>query len=58
MENSETYVWLRYSLACNYIDNLTFDQLDKVNIEIGRLINFMIMNPDKYCQKIHNKGKT
>lgn len=48
MENSETGGWLDFALACNYIKS---DQSKKLNInneEIGKLLNHMINNPDKY----------
>lgn len=47
-ENSETNVWLEFSLQCNYISKDTFDTLNNKSIEIGRLINYMINNPDKF----------
>lgn len=48
MENSETQVWLDYSLACNYIPNECFKDLLVRSEEVGRLLNHMIENPDKY----------
>jgi four helix bundle protein len=47
-ENSETNVWLEFSLKCEYIDIYTYNNLNNKTIEIGRLINFMINNPDKF----------
>ncbi|MRX41445.1 four helix bundle protein [Flavobacterium sp. LC2016-23] len=47
-ENSETNVWLEFSLQCNYISKNTFDNLNYKSIEIGRLINYMINNPGKF----------
>ncbi|MFV8271036.1 four helix bundle protein [Flavobacterium sp. GT2N3] len=51
-ENSETNVWLEFSLKCEYIDIETYNDLNNKTIEIGRLINFMINNPDKFGCKI------
>jgi four helix bundle protein len=48
MENSETSGWLDFSLACNYITKETYMQLLGINAEIGRLLNHMINNPEKY----------
>lgn len=48
MENSETSGWLDFSLACNYITQTQFDHLIKKNEEVGKLLNHMINNPDKY----------
>lgn len=47
-ENSETNVWLEFALKCEYINIETYDHLNNKTIEIGRLINYMINNPDKF----------
>lgn len=47
-ENAETQTWLEYSLACNYIANETFTELTTKSLEVGKLINYMINNPDKF----------
>lgn len=52
-ENSETQTWLEFSLACNYISQEQFNELTDQNLEIGKLINYMIRNPEKFgSQKI------
>lgn len=48
MENSETSGWLDFALACRYINDLTQHSLMARNEEIGKLLNHMINNPDKY----------
>lgn len=48
MENSETQVWLDFSLACNYIDKETYEDKTRKSQEVGRLLNHMIHNPEKY----------
>lgn len=50
-ENSETQVWLEFALACEYIDENIFNDLKNKTIEIGKLINFMILNPEKFGSK-------
>jgi four helix bundle protein len=50
-ENSETQTWLEFSLACAYIDQETFDDLTAKSMEVGKLINYMILNPDKFGSK-------
>lgn len=50
-ENSETLVWLEFALACEYIDEITFQYLKAENKAIGKLINFMILNPQKFGSK-------
>ena len=47
-ENSETNVWLEFSLQCNYINKNTYDNLNNKSLEIGKLINYMINNPNKF----------
>jgi four helix bundle protein len=48
MENSETQVWLDFSLSCKYIDKLKYKNLIERSEEIGRMLNHMIENPEKY----------
>lgn len=47
-ENSETNVWLEFTLKCEYINQEKFDCLNAKNLEIGKLINYMINNPSKF----------
>src|SRR5690348_453304 len=39
MENTETQVWLDYALACNYIDQNTYQDLINKSEEVGRLLS-------------------
>lgn len=48
MENSETGVWLDFALSCGYINYQTHKKLKDQNAEIGRMLNHMINNADKY----------
>ncbi|GGG43108.1 four helix bundle protein [Bizionia arctica] len=36
-ENSETQTWLEFALACEYINQETFEELTPDSIEIGKL---------------------
>ena len=54
-ENSETQVWLDFALAFNYIDSEKYDELFKLSEEIGRLLNHMMQNPEKYRGSMHYK---
>ena len=47
-ENSETNVWIEFAAECRYITAEQYSELTQVNIEIGKLINYMINNPDKF----------
>ena len=48
MENSETGVWLDFSYACKYINEEIYNRLSDENEQVGKLLNHMINNPDKY----------
>lgn len=50
-ENSETQVWLEYSFACDYISKEIFNELLIDSNEVGKLINYMILNPKKFGVK-------
>lgn len=47
-ENAETDVWLDFSLECKYITSEEYNQLSAKNDEVGKLVWFMINNPDKF----------
>lgn len=47
-ENSETDVWLDFALACGYITPDSHHLLHSDSLEIGKLINYMINNPEKF----------
>lgn len=47
-ENSETQVWLEYSLACKYIEDEEFNLLTDKSVEVGKLLNYMMNNLDKF----------
>ena len=47
-ENAETQVWLDFSQDCNYITIEEYNILSAKNNEVGKLIWYMINNPDKF----------
>ena len=47
-ENSETAVWLDFALACKYVSEENHHSLTSECIEIGKLLNYMINNPEKF----------
>ena len=49
MENSETQVWLEFATACGYISPKLSVELYNETSEIGKLLNYMINNPEKFC---------
>ncbi len=48
MENSETSVWVDFAFECGYIDKLDQTNFNNKAAEIGRLLNHMMENPQKY----------
>ena len=51
MENSETQVWLDFLKACKYISQEVYEDLNAKSEEIGKLLNYMIVHPEKYLRK-------
>lgn len=48
MENTETQTWLEFALACKYVADEKYISLMNQSEEIGKLLNHMINNPEKY----------
>ncbi|WP_417601521.1 four helix bundle protein [Owenweeksia hongkongensis] len=48
MENSETEVWLDFSLECKYITEDKHTELLELNDEVGKLLYHIYNNPNKY----------
>jgi four helix bundle protein len=48
-EASETQCWLEFSLACKYIDETVFKELDDEYEEIILMLNSMEKNSEKFC---------
>lgn len=48
MENSETQGWLEFSLACGYITKEVYEKLLALSGEVGRILQYMMDNPDKF----------
>ncbi len=47
-ENSETQVWLLFSLECGYIDKPLCERFTETSEEVGKLLSHMMTNPEKY----------
>lgn len=47
-ENGETQTWLEFALACKYIKTEEFNTLHKESLEVANLLNYMILNPEKF----------
>jgi len=50
-ENAESQTWLEFAYACKYIQKETFAKLTYKSNEISKLLNFMILNPEKFGSK-------
>jgi len=48
MENTETQVWLEFSLACGYLAEESFKDLTVKSEEVGKLLFHMIKYPEKF----------
>jgi four helix bundle protein len=48
MENTETQVWLDFSLSCKYITKEVYKEKITKSEEVGKLLQDMIKNPGKY----------
>ncbi|MFN8239330.1 MAG: four helix bundle protein [Bacteroidales bacterium] len=51
MENTETQVSLDFAEKCNYITRELYMELIQRSEEIGRMLNHMILYPEKYMPK-------
>ena len=54
MENYETQTWLNFALECKYISDENHSDLIEIAEEIGRLIEHMIKNPERYARKTNS----
>lgn len=51
MENTETQVSLDFALKCGYISESTYFNMIEKSGEVGRLLNHMVENPEKYMPR-------
>ena len=56
MENTETQVSLDFAISCKYISVEKYQELLGDSEEVGRMLNHMVGNPEKYSPK-HNAVK-
>ena len=47
-ENSETLVWLDFAYACGYLPKDKHKKMTFDVIEVGKLLNYMILHPEKF----------
>jgi len=48
MENTETQISVDFAEACKYISNEKYAELRNKSEEVGRMLNHMVENPEKY----------
>lgn len=48
MENTETQIWISFAKHCGYISQERSESLLNEVKEVGKLIGFMIGNPEKF----------
>ncbi len=48
IENSETKGWLKFAVACKYLSQEDYIKLVEQGDEVGKLLNYMMNNPEKY----------
>ena len=51
MENTETQISLDFMESCDYISNERHNDILLKLEEVGRMLNHMIENPEKYLPK-------
>ena len=47
-ENTETQVWLDFALSFKYLERKEYDDLTLKSEGVGKLLNYMMKNPEKY----------
>ena len=47
-ENSETLVWLDFAINCKYISETDYKNRVETNEEVGKLLSYMLNNPEKF----------
>jgi len=50
-EATETSIWLDFALEFNFLSKFDFDDLQIKYAEIGRMLNSMANNPEKFLPK-------
>lgn len=53
-ENLETQSWIEFAEACDYINKKEKLELINKSEEVGRLLNFMMNNPEKFGVVLSN----
>ena len=54
MENTEIQISLDFAKYCEYITEVVYQDLIRKSEEIGRMLNHMVTNPEKYKPASHH----
>lgn len=57
MENTGTQIWCDFAFACEYVDEEQHAKILKTSAEVGKMLNNMEANPEKFLPK-NNKVET
>ena len=49
-ENTETEIWIQFSVDCKYLGELEFKDFSERCEEVGRMLGYMIDHPEKFCK--------
>ena len=49
-ENTETEIWIQFSMDCKYFNELEFRDFSERCEEVGRILGYMIEHPEKFCK--------
>ena len=50
-ENTETEIWIKFAYKCQYINETVFNDFIIRIGEVGKLLGYMINNPEKFLNK-------
>ena len=50
-ENTETEIWIQFSLDCKYLNDVQYKNFSDRCEEVGRMLGSMIEHPEKFCSR-------
>ena len=50
-ENEETKVWFEIAAQCRYLKEEELNSLNQLNLQIGKLLYYMMKNPEKFSYR-------
>ena len=49
-ENTETEIWIQFSMDFKYFNELEYKDFSERCEEVGRILGYMIEHPEKFCK--------